>query len=69
MTRELFSADPRVKAADLARGSVFFFTLHLRAIPVQAPRGSDPRIRKSYKTYRFVCLSRADAPTTCHHSG
>ena len=24
MTRELFSADPRVKPADLARGSAFF---------------------------------------------
>ena len=56
MTRELFSADPRVKPADLARGSAFS-NLQLRAVAVQAPRGSDPRIRKSYKTYRFLPLS------------
>ena len=45
MTRELFSADPRVKPADLARGSAIFNLLQLRAIAVQASRGSDPRIR------------------------
>ena len=57
MTRELFSADARVKPADLARGSAFFKNLELREIAVQAPHGSDPRTRKSYKTYRVLPLS------------
>ena len=68
MTRKLFSADPRVKPADLARGSALFKLITAEGIAVQAPRGSDPLIRKYNSNLSASCLSRADAPIICHHS-
>ena len=35
---------------------------------MQAPCGSDPRIRKYNTNLSASCLSRADAPIICHHS-
>ena len=46
MTRELPSADRRVKPADLAVDPPFSNLLQLTAIPMQAHRGSDPRVGK-----------------------
>ena len=42
MTRELFSADPRVKPSDLARGSAFF---ELTAVSEGHCRVGAPRVR------------------------
>ena len=66
MTRELFSADPRVGPADLARGSVFLQTYS--CLPEGHPR--DPRAGpagpKFYNTCRFLpeALSRGDTPNS-----
>ena len=54
MTHELFSADPWVKRADLARGSPFFkFTAEGYC------RAGAPRVATKLTA---SCLSRADAP-------
>ena len=55
-------SNPRIWPADPP-----FSNLQLRANAMQAPRRSDLRNRKYYKTY-CSCLSRTDAPITCHHS-
>ena len=61
MTRDLFSADPRVRPADLARRSVFLQTYS--CLPESHSR--DPRVwpagRTLNNTYRFLPegLSRA----------
>ena len=71
MTRELFSADPPVKLANLARGSAFFKLTVLRVIAVQALRGSDARIRKSYLVQNLplpaflVLMLRFQVVTAC----
>ena len=66
MTRELFSADPRVGPADLTRGSVFLQTYS--CLPEGHSR--DPRVLsagpKLYHACRFLPegLSRADVPNS-----
>ena len=64
MTRELFSADPRVRPADLARGSVSLQTYS--CLPEGHSR--DPRVRPAGPNLCITCRflpegpSRADTP-------
>ena len=60
MTRELFSADPRVKHADLARGSAFFKVTAEGRCRAGAPRVGPADTCNTKLT--ASCLSRADAP-------
>ena len=66
MTRELFSADPRVGPTDLARGSVF---LQMYSFPSEG-HSRDPRVVPAgpnwYDTCRFLpeALSRGDTPNS-----
>ena len=56
--------NPRIWLADTPYPNL----LQLRAIAAQAPRGSDPRIRKKNTNLCASCLFRADAPVIRYHS-